>query len=180
LVAHPARSTRPLLPAHGTAADDRMRPIRVSIDVPQAREDVYDCLDALANHEHFTDHMMRNWQLQRPERGVGAKAKLDAVIGGRTDPIDTEVIGAEPPNRNVERNIGAGGKRVATGTYTLDQIPDGGTRIHFQYAWQQTPLSERLAAPIVRRVTRIALQTAMRRLSQQLQARRPTSPSSLP
>jgi hypothetical protein len=37
-----------------------MKPVRVSIDVPQAREDVYDFLDVLANHELFTDHMMRD------------------------------------------------------------------------------------------------------------------------
>lgn len=80
------------------------------------------------------------------------------------------MIDAEPPIRNVERNVGAGGRRVATGTYTLDQLPNDGTRINFQYAWQQTPLRERLAAPIVRRVTRTALQTAMNRLAEQLQA----------
>ena len=31
----------------------------MSIDVPQAREDVYDFLDVLANHELFTDHISR-------------------------------------------------------------------------------------------------------------------------
>jgi carbon monoxide dehydrogenase subunit G len=146
-----------------------MRPINVSIDVPQPREDVYAFLDVLANHERFTDHMMRDWQLQGPERGLGGKAKLNAVIGGRTEPIEIEVIGAEPPTKSVERNTGAGGKRVATGTYTLDKLPDGGTRINFEYAWQQAPLSERLSAPIVRRIMRSALEQALERLAKELQ-----------
>ncbi|HEY2141767.1 MAG TPA: SRPBCC family protein, partial [Solirubrobacteraceae bacterium] len=63
-----------------------MHPITVSTDVSQPREAVYDFLDVLANHERFTDHMMRDWQVEGPERGVGAKAKLNSVLGGRSDP----------------------------------------------------------------------------------------------
>jgi hypothetical protein len=153
-----------------------MQPVKVSVDVPQSREAVYDFLDVLANHELFTDHMMRNWQLDGPDRGVGAKVKLDAVIGSRTDPIEIEVIEAEPPVRNVERNVGAGGHRVGTGTYRLEELPGGGTRVEFEYAWQRAPLSERLAAPIVRRVMRSGLERSMQRLAQQLQARELAKP----
>jgi hypothetical protein len=148
-----------------------MRPLSVSIDVSQPRERVYDFLDVLANHELFTDHMMRDWRFEGPDRGVGSKAKLNAVMGGRSDPVSIEVIAAEPPVKNVERNVGAGGKRVATGTYTLDQLPTGGTRINFEYAWQKAPLIERLSAPIVRRLMRPALEQAMQRLAEQLSER---------
>lgn len=146
-----------------------MRPIRVSIDVPQPRDDVYNFLDVLANHQLFTDHMMRDWLFEGPERGVGGRVRVNAVMGGRSEPVEVEVIEAEPPVRNVERNVGAGGRRVATGTYTLDQLPAGaGTRINFEYAWQRAPLSERLAAPLVRRIMRRALERALQRLAQQL------------
>jgi hypothetical protein len=138
------------------------------IDVPQPRDHVYDFLDVLANHELFTDHMMRDWELDGPPRGVGSKAKFNSVLGGRTEPIELEVIADEPPVRNVERNTGAGGRRVATGTYTLAERPDGGTRITFEYAWQRAPLSERLAAPIVRRMMQRGLTRAMQRLADQL------------
>ena len=126
-----------------------MKPVRVSIDVPQAREDVYDFLDVLANHELFTDHMMRDWRYEGPARGVGAKAKVTAVAVGRTDTLDMEVIEAERPARNVERNVGASG-RVLTGTYTLAGLPGGGTRITFESVWLRVPRSEALAAPLVR------------------------------
>jgi carbon monoxide dehydrogenase subunit G len=152
-----------------------MRPVTATIDVPQPREHVYDFLDVLANHERFTDHMMRDWQLDGPPRGVGGKAKLNAVLGGRTEPIEVEVIAAEPPVKNVERNTGAGGRRVATGTYTLTELSNGGTRVTFEYAWQHAPLSERLAAPMIRRIMRDALKRAMQRLAGQLQTHEPTS-----
>ncbi len=148
----------------------RMRPVQVSIDVPQPREQVYDFLDVLANHERFTDHMMRDWRLSGPERGVGGRTKVNVVLGGRTDPVEIEVTEVEPPRKIVERNIGAGGKRVATGSYTLDELPSGGTRINFEYAWQRAPLNERLAESLVRRVMGAALEQAMRRLAGQLQA----------
>jgi hypothetical protein len=153
-----------------------MRSITVKIDVLQSRDHVYDFLDVLANHELFTDHMMRDWQLDGPPRGVGGRAKFNSVLGGRTEPVELEVIAAEPPVRNVERNTGAKGRRVATGTYTLAERPDGGTRITFEYAWQRAPLSERLAAPIVRRMMQRGLTRAMQRLADQLEAHALTGP----
>ena len=65
-------------------------------------------------------------------------------------------------------NIGAGGRRIANGTYTLTELPDGGTRIEFEYAWQQAPLSERLVSPLIRAILRRANERAMQRLRQQL------------
>jgi len=141
----------------------------VSIDVPPAREDVYDFLDVLANHELFTGHMMRDWRYEGPARGVGAKAKVTAVAAGRTDTLDLEVIEAERPARNVERNVGASG-RIMTGTYTLAGLPGGGTRITFESAWLRVPRGEALVAPLVRAVVRRGNKRAMERLAEQLRA----------
>jgi Polyketide cyclase / dehydrase and lipid transport len=149
-----------------------MKPVRVSIDVPQAREDVYDFLDVLANHELFTDHMLRDWQCAGPAGGAGAKARVTAVIGGRAEAIDIEVIEAERPARNKERNVGASG-RVATGTYTLDELPGGGTRITFESAWERVPRAEALAAPLVRAMVRRGNQRSLERLAGELQAGQP-------
>ena len=149
-----------------------MKPVRVSIDVPQARDDVYDYLDVLANHEHFTDHMLRDWHCEGPARGVGAKARVTAVAGGRAETLDMEVIEAERPVRNVERNVGASG-RIATGTYTLEELPGGGTRITFENAWVRVPRREALAAPLVRAVLRRGNQRSLQRLAGQLQAGQP-------
>jgi carbon monoxide dehydrogenase subunit G len=147
-----------------------MKPVTVTIDVPQPREAVYDFLDVMANHELFTDHLMQDWRLAGPARGIGSKAQVKATAVGRTETIDIEVIAAERPVKTIERNIGAGGKRVGTGTYTLADLPEGGTRVTFTYAWQQAPWSERLAEPVVRGIARRAFERAMQRLAEQLRA----------
>ncbi len=147
-----------------------MKPVRVSIDVSQPREDVYDFLDVLANHELFTDHMFRDWRCEGPARGVGAKAKVTAIAAGRAETIDIEVIEAERPTQNVERSVGASG-RAATGTYTLADLPGGGTRITFETAWLRAPRGEALAAPLVRAMVRRGNKRAMDRLAEQLRTR---------
>jgi len=154
------------------ATIEHMKPVRVSIDVPQAREDVYDFLDVLANHELFTDHMLRDWQCEGPARGAGAKARVTAVVAGRAEAVDIEVIEAERPVRNKERNAGASG-RIATGTYTLDELAGGGTRITFESAWLHVPRAEALTAPLVRAIVRRGNQRSLERLAGELQAGKP-------
>lgn len=148
-----------------------MKPVTVSIDVPQPREDVFDFLDVTANHELFTDHMLRDWEYSGPPGGVGSRARFKAVLGGRTDTVDMEVVDASRPAKIVEQNIGAGGRRKANGTYTLSELPDGGTRIEFEYRWREAPLSERLFAPLARGMLRRGNERAMQRLAETLAAR---------
>ena len=71
-----------------------------------------------------------------------------------------------------EENVGANGHRHATGTYTLEELPGGGTRVVFEYAWHRVPLGERVAAPLVRAFVRRGNERAMRRLADQLAAHR--------
>ena len=145
-----------------------MKPVRVTTDVPQPPERVFDYLDVMANHEPFTNHMLQDWEYSGTERGVGSKARVTVKAAGRTEKVDFEVIAADRPVRIVEQNVGAGGRRVATGTYTLEPLPGGGTRIAFEYAWTRAPLSERIAAPLVRTILRRGNQRAMTRLAEQL------------
>ncbi len=152
-----------------------LNPVRVQIDVPQSREDVYDYLDVMANHERFTDHMLVNWRCSGPPTGVGSKAQVETKLAGRSDQIEIEVVSAQAPERIVEQNVGAGGRRVANGTYILEELPAGGTRIIFEYSWQQAPASERMAAPLIRAVLRRGNQRAMERLAQMLAAGEPKS-----
>jgi Polyketide cyclase / dehydrase and lipid transport len=147
-----------------------VKPVRVSIDVATRREQVYDFLDVMANHEPFTNHMLVDWKYSGPDRGVGSKARVTSRVGGTSDSIEIEVVSAETPSRITEQNVGANGSRIATGTYTLEELPNGRTRIVFEYSWQQAPLRERLAAPLVRAVLRRGNERAMRRLADQLAA----------
>jgi len=148
-----------------------MKPVQVTIDVPHPREHVFDFLDVMSNHEPFTNHMLQDWEYSGPDRGIGSKARVTVRAGGRSETVEIEVIAAERPSTIVEQNVGAGGRRVGTGTYRLDELPGGRTRIAFEYAWQQAPLSERVAAPLIRGILRRGNQRAMERLAEQLALR---------
>jgi len=149
-----------------------MKPVEVTTEVPCPVEDVYDFLDVMANHEPFTNHMLRDWEYSGQDRGIGSKARVKVSAGGRTETVDIEVVAADRPKTIVEQNIGAGGRRIANGTYTLAELPSGGTRIAFEYAWRKAPLRERLASPLVRAFVRRGNELAMKRLAEQLAARR--------
>ena len=47
---------------------------------------------------------------------------------------DIEVVAAEAPTKIVEHNVGAKGRRHGTGTYTLEALPSGGTRVNLNTA----------------------------------------------
>lgn len=145
-----------------------MKPVSVSVDVAQSPEEVYDFLDVMAHHERFTNHYLTDWSYAGPDRGVGARATVTARLGGTRTEVTIEVIACEPPRRIVERNVSAAGKRRAQGTYTIEPLPDGGSRVSFVYAWTSAPLADRLTAPAVRAVMRRANRTVMQRLAVEL------------
>ena len=147
-----------------------MRPVTVAITVPNDREEVYDFLDVLANHEPFTDHMLVDWQYSGPARGLGARARMRLKKRGRPDWMDLEVVEVHPPAVSVEETVGAGGRRHTRGIYVLEQEPAGGTRISFRFEWIRAPLIERLAAPLTRSVLRRENQRSLQRLAQRCSA----------
>jgi hypothetical protein len=148
-----------------------MRPVTATIAVPQPREEVFEVLDVLANHERFTDHFLVDWQTSGPQSGVGARARMRVKKPGPPDWLDMEVIAAERPRMTVEESVSARGRRRTRGTYVLEELPDGGTRISFELAWLEAPLSERLAAPLARLVVNRNNRRSLERLAEQLDAR---------
>lgn len=140
----------------------------MSIDVPQTPEQVYDFLDVMAHHERFTDHYLTNWRHSGPDRGVGSGATVTATLGGTKADVTIEVVEARAPRRIVERNISAAGRRRAHGTYDIEPLPVGGSRVSFTYGWVRAPLADRLLAPVVRATMRRANRTVMRRLATEL------------
>jgi len=157
-----------------------MRPVTASVRINRPREAVFSFLDVLANHAQFTDHMLVDWSFDGPAAGVGAKARMRANVPGEQW-LEIEVLESVSPIRTVEETVGAHGKRRTRGTYTLDELPDGATDVHFRFEVIQAPVSERLAAPLVRAYTRRANAKAIRRLGQTLtvphEPARPPQPS---
>jgi uncharacterized protein YndB with AHSA1/START domain len=145
-----------------------VKPVTVSTTVSKPRQEVFEFLDVLANHEGFMDHLFTNWSFSGPAKGVGAKARARVSAPGSREFAQFEVVEAESPERIVEEAISSNGKRRTRGTYRFESLPEGGTKISFELAWIEAPRSERLAPPLARTFIRRANGKAMRRLAKQL------------
>jgi hypothetical protein len=145
-----------------------MKPVTVSTAVARPREEVFEFLDVLANHEGFMDHLFTDWTFSGPARGIGAKARARVSAPGSREFAEFEVVEAQAPERIVEEGVSSNGKRRTRGTYRFESLPEGGTRISFELAWLAVPRSERLAPPLARAFIRRANGRAMRRLAKQL------------
>jgi hypothetical protein len=141
-----------------------VKPVTVAIEVPQPREQVYDFLDVLGNHEEFTDHFLVDWELSGPSSGVEAKARMQIKSFGRKEPLDMEVVAAERPRMTAEESVSAKGRRRTRGTYRLEEDPGGGTIIEFELEWLEATLLDRLTAPVARSFVRNANLRALERL----------------
>ena len=141
------------------------QPVTVTVDVPQDRASVYAYLDVMANHEHFTDHMLTNWRVSGPPTGIGSKANVTTKVGALTDEAVIEVFEVEDGRLIRERSIGAKGKRIAHGTYTLSDLPNGGTHVEFEFALQKVPALEKPFLPLMRKMVRKGNERAMERLA---------------
>jgi hypothetical protein len=132
-----------------------VKPVTVSIDVPNPADEVYAFLERLANHEQFTDHFMVDWQLSGAERGAGAKANVR--------------VKADTGRRLVEETVGGpSAKRRTRGTYLLEPMPNGGTLITFELEFVSLPAAERLMGPLQRAYVKRVNRKAMRRLAERL------------
>ncbi|HWC47389.1 MAG TPA: SRPBCC family protein [Solirubrobacterales bacterium] len=145
-----------------------MKPVTVEVVVARPPREVFEFLDALANHERFLDHYLVDWTFSGPKRGVGAKARARVDAPGSQDHFEFEVTESEAPKRIVEQGVSSGGKRRTRGTYSLEPAPDGGTRIEFELAFLQLPRSERLIPPLTRAFAKRVNAKAMRHLAKQL------------
>jgi uncharacterized membrane protein len=143
-----------------------MKPVTVSTTIDKPREEVYDFLEPLPNHEQFTDHVLTEWQVF--DEGRRVIVKVDAP--GPKQTAEIQALEEERPSRLVERTTARGGKRKTIGTYRLTDAPGGGTRVEFEIAWEQAPFSDRLTAPLGRAWLQKANQKAMDRLKELLES----------
>jgi hypothetical protein len=149
-----------------------VKPTTVSVDVPNSPHEVYEFLEVLGNHESFMDHFMLDWELSGPKQGVGAKANVRVKATGEKDWTDVEIVEADSGRRLVEETVGGSkGQRRTRGTYLLEPLPDGGTRISFELEFLELPSGERLMGPLNRAYVKRVNGRAMRRLAEQLGAR---------
>ena len=146
----------------------KVKPVTVSIEVPQPVEQVFDYLAVLANHEAFLDHFLVDWRVSGPRRGIGAKAEARASAPMSQDWTDFEIVDIEEPLRIVEEGVGLKGKRRTRGTYRLRSLPGGGTEISFELEWIEAARAESLIPAMTRAFIRRPNSKALRRLAREL------------
>jgi hypothetical protein len=152
-----------------------MKPVTVSVEVPNSAHQVYEFLEVLGNHESFMDHFMVDWQLSGPKRGVGAKANVRVKATAEKDWTDVEIVEADADRRLVEETVGGpGAERRTRGTYLFESLPDGGTKISFELEIVEMPTTERLMGPLNRAYVKRINRKAMRRLQERLTTLQPT------
>jgi Polyketide cyclase / dehydrase and lipid transport len=145
-----------------------VKPVTASVTVAKPAREVYDFLAVLSNHESFLDHFLVDWSFSGPASGIGAKGRARTDAPGSQDWTDFEIVEADPPSRVVEDGVGAGGKRHTRGTYRLEELPDGRTKVSFELEWLEASRAERLVPPLTRAFIRRPNAKAMRRLASRL------------
>ena len=139
-----------------------MLPVTAQTHISAPREEVYDFLVDLANHEAFTDHMLVDWT------GAGDEVTVRSRYA-RTDVISIRQVEKVRPERTVEHAVGKGGARRTVGTYALEEEGPARTRVTFELRYLAAPRSERGPfAPAVRALLARQNARAMERLREVL------------
>jgi len=127
-----------------------MQQVTVSVEVARPRQEVFDYVDVIANHEGWLKHIYKDWRFEGPQRGVGAIARARFDAPASREQVSFEVVESQAPGRIVEKNESAHGKRQTRGTYRFAELEGGRTRIEYETEWLKTPRTERIA-PVVSR-----------------------------
>jgi hypothetical protein len=91
-----------------------------------------------------------------------------------------EVVKGEEPVTIAEESVSAGGRRRTRGTYTLGELPGGGTNVQFELAFLEALAADRIAAPLLRGWLKRANEKAMRRLRETLDGITPAAEPAVP
>jgi uncharacterized protein YndB with AHSA1/START domain len=105
-----------------------MDPITASVTIDRPREEVFEYLADIANHQEFSDHYLKQWRLLRVDsygRGAGARFKIDAPLD-RFGWGDMTFIDVERPQRIVA--AGRAGKFNRNKTWTEWTLEPSGER----------------------------------------------------
>jgi uncharacterized protein YndB with AHSA1/START domain len=140
-------------------------PVTVSVKVARPRQEVFDYVDVLANHEAWMKNLYKDWRFEGPRRGVGATARAQVDAPAAREKVNIKVVESEAPERIVEEVESAHGKRQTRGTYRFAELEGGATRVEFEMEWLKTPRTERVAPFVSRAFIARANGKAMKRLA---------------
>src|ERR1700750_1599213 len=117
-----------------------MDPVTRSITIDRPREEIFEYLADIANHQEFSDHFLKDWRLTRVDsygRGAGARFKIDAPLD-RYGWGDLTSIDVQRPPRIVA--AGRAGKFNRNKTWTEWRLePDGPNTTRVEVTTEREP-----------------------------------------
>jgi uncharacterized protein YndB with AHSA1/START domain len=144
-------------------------PVKVSVEIARPRQQVFDYVDVLANHEAWRKNLYKDWRFEGPKRGVGAIARATPDAPTSNERIEIKVVASRAPEEIVEEIESAHGKRQTTETYRFTEVGEGRTRIELEVAWGTVPKSERIAPFVSRAFMARAQGKSLKLLAAQLE-----------
>ncbi|MFP5363404.1 MAG: SRPBCC family protein [Thermoleophilia bacterium] len=112
-----------------------MEPLSLSTTIARPREEVFEYLADVANHEQFSDHCMVDWHLTREDsygRGAGARFRVRSRFD-RFSYGDITLTELTPPRQIVATGRSGRFNRIHThSTWTLEEDAGGATKVTFE------------------------------------------------
>jgi uncharacterized protein YndB with AHSA1/START domain len=124
-----------------------MDPFTVSTTIDRPREEIFDYLADIANHQEFSDHYLVDFRMTRIEtagQGAGARFTVKAPFN-RFNQADVTFVEVDRPRRIVEAGRAGKFNRVRTrGVYSLEPGPGGTTRVEFTFESRPATVTDRI------------------------------------
>jgi len=130
-----------------------MHPVTANVLIDRPREEVFDYLADIANHQEFSDHYLKEWRLTRVDsvgRGAGARFKIDAPLD-RFGWGDMTFIDVERPHKIVA--AGRAGKFNRNKTWTTWTLTPSGKATQVEVTTESEPalITDKFLEAVLRR-----------------------------
>ena len=130
-----------------------MDPVTANVLIDRPREEVFDYLADIANHQEFSDHYLKQWRLTRVDsvgRGAGARFKIDAPLD-RYGWGDMTFIEVERPHKIVA--AGRAGKFNRNKTWTTWTLSPSGHSTTVEVTTESEPalITDKFMEAVTRR-----------------------------
>jgi uncharacterized protein YndB with AHSA1/START domain len=130
-----------------------MDPVTANVLIDRPREEVFDYLADIANHQEFSDHYLKEWRLTRVDsvgRGAGARFKIDAPLD-RFGWGDMTFIDVQRPHKIVA--AGRSGKFNRNKTWTTWTLSPSGksTQVEVTTESETTLATDKFLETVLRR-----------------------------
>ena len=130
-----------------------MDPVTANVLIDRPREEVFDYLADIANHQEFSDHYLKEWRLTRVDsvgRGAGARFKIDAPLD-RFGWGDMTFIDVQRPHKIVA--AGRSGKFNRNKTWTTWTLSPSGHATKVEVTTESEPalITDKFLEAVLRR-----------------------------